>query len=80
MSLVVEVLSVETKIIFYTTHCPMCRGLRMKLDSCGIKYEICEDTEVMLAKGYKHPPVLEVNGQPLSTKEAFRWAEENKCI
>lgn len=70
----------ESKVILYTTHCPMCRGLRTKLDNYGIKYEICEDTEVMLTKGYRHLPVLEVNGQPLNTKEAFRWAEENKCI
>lgn len=68
------------KVILYTTHCPMCKALRMKLDKNGIKYDICEDVEIMMQKGFKHAPVLEVDGNPLTTKEAMKWAEENKCI
>lgn len=70
----------ENKIILYTTHCPMCKALRMKLDKNGIQYDICEDVNLMLSKGFKHAPVLEVNGKALTTKEALKWAEENKCI
>ncbi len=75
-----EVQAMGNKVILYTTHCPMCKALRMKLDKNGIQYDICEDVDLMLSKGFKHMPVLEVNGQTLNTKEAMRWAEENKCI
>jgi glutaredoxin len=67
------------KVILYTTHCPMCKALKMKLDKNKIDYEVCEDVELMISKGFSHAPVLEVNGTILSVKEAMRWAEEHKC-
>lgn len=51
----------------------------MKLDKNKIDYEVCEDVELMISKGFSHAPVLEVNGTILSVKEAMRWAEEHKC-
>lgn len=63
----------ENKVIVYSSPtCPMCRGVKMKLDKKGIKYEVCEDTEVLKELGFTHPPVLSVNGVLLSTSEQIR--------
>ena len=70
----------ENKVILYTTHCPMCRVLKTKLDKNKIDYEVCEDVQVMIDKGFTHSPVLEVNGAYLTMKDAMKWTEENKCI
>lgn len=68
------------KIILYTkSNCPMCNVLKNKLKSCNIEYELCEDIELMISKGFKGTPVLEVDGQTFTLKDAMKWAEENKC-
>lgn len=67
-----------SKIILYTTHCPMCKMLRMKLDQAKIQYEICDDVDYMISKGYKKAPMLEVDDTVLTMKEALTWLEENK--
>ena len=67
------------KVILYTTHCPMCKALKMRLDKNSIEYEICEDVDLMISKGFSRAPVLEVNGNVLTLKEAMQWAEDNKC-
>ncbi len=66
------------RTILYTTHCPMCKMLRLKLDKANIKYEICDDVDLMISKGYRKAPMLEVEGNVMSLKEALTWLEENK--
>lgn len=66
------------RIVLYTTHCPMCKMLRLKLDKANIQYEICDDVDLMISKGYKKAPMLEVDGNVMSLKEALTWLEENK--
>ena len=68
----------ENKVILYTTHCPMCRALKTKLDAAKIEYDICEDLDLMIKKGFSKAPVLEINGEYLFIKEALKWVEENK--
>jgi hypothetical protein len=53
--------------------------LKMKLDKCNISYEVCDDVDYMISKGYKKAPMLEVDGNVLSLKEALAWVEEHKC-
>lgn len=63
-------------IILYSTNCPRCVCLEKKLDDANIKYEICKDTELMLQKGIKLIPMLEVNGKMMGFKEAVKWVNE----
>ena len=51
------------KIILYTTHCPQCKILENKLQSKNISYEVCEDLDTMLMKGFRSAPNLEVDGE-----------------
>ena len=63
-------------IKLYTTHCPQCKVLEMKLAKKGIQYEECDDVEKMKQIGIKAAPALEVDGDLLSFKQAINWVNE----
>ena len=63
-------------VILYSTHCPMCRVLEAKLKKANIKYEEVNDIEIMTAKGFDTVPVLEVDGNIYTFKEAIKWIGE----
>ena len=67
-------------ITLYSTHCPQCRALEMKLDKVGIEYEVCDDKEAMLAMGLKAAPVLDIgNGHYLmSPTEIVAWINQQE--
>ena len=60
-------------IIFYSTHCPRCRVLEMKLKQKNIQYQTNTNVDEMLDKGIKEAPMLEVNGQLLNFAAAVKW-------
>lgn len=63
-------------VILYSTHCPMCRVLEAKLQKANIKYEEVNDIEIMTAKGFDTVPILEVDGNIYTFKEAIKWIGE----
>ena len=64
-------------IKLYSTGCPKCKILIKKLDEKNIKYEECNDTVIMKAKGIQFLPVLEVDGILLDFKQATEWVGRN---
>ena len=67
------------KVVLYTKPgCPMCKMLKSVLDKNNIKYELVNDIDIMIAKGFTHAPMLEVDGKYMNLSEARRWAEEQK--
>ena len=58
----------------YSTHCPQCNTLEIKLDRAGIEYEICDDVEIMKARGFKSVPVLETD------EGTFNFMQAIKCV
>ena len=64
------------KIILYTTNCPKCEILKEKLDSKNITYEVCSDIKIMVAKGFRSAPILEVDNKVLTFLEAVNWIKE----
>lgn len=53
----------EMKIILYKgASCPKCKVIAAKLDAKGIEYETCMDMDLMLSKGIKAIPTLDVDG------------------
>lgn len=66
----------NSKVIFYTTGCPRCSVLKTKLDECGVDYLTVEDGDLMIAKGFKESPMLEVDGTALNFVEALNWLME----
>lgn len=61
------------KITFYTTNCPKCEILKKKLDTKNISYNICDDVNIMIEKGFKNAPVLEVDEIIYNFKEAINF-------
>ena len=59
----------KMNIIFYSTHCPVCRGVEMKLKAKKIPYKECTDEEEMRKLGISSAPVLSVNGELKFGKE-----------
>ena len=60
-------------MVLYTTGCPQCFALKAMLDSGGYKYSVCDNVEVMLGRGIKAVPMLEVDGSLMPFKEAVQW-------
>lgn len=63
-------------ITLYSTHCPKCTVLEKKLNDAKIEYEICDDRELMVQKGFDFMPVLDVDGQTMGFAEAVKWVNE----
>lgn len=64
------------KVILYSTHCPRCKNLTMKLQQKNIAYEEINDVKTMTAKGFKEVPKLEVDGVIMDFKQAVDWVKE----
>ena len=63
-------------ITLYSTHCPRCCIIEKKLKSKGIDFELFDDEDAMLEKGFKEVPKLEVDGVLMDFKEANEWVNE----
>ena len=64
----------------YSTHCPRCKVLEMKLKQKNIDFEIIDDKDKVIeigkANGIMSAPLLEINGKIYDFTQAI--AEINK--
>ena len=65
-------------IILYSTHCPQCRALEMKLDKANIEYEVCDNVELMRSLGFQAAPVLETREGVFNFSEAIKWVNSKR--
>lgn len=65
-----------SRIILYTTGCPLCSKLKTKLEAANLQYELNTDVEQMEALGFEMLPVLEVDGKYLEYGAAVKWIKE----
>lgn len=63
-------------IMLYSTHCPQCEILEEKLQVKNIPYTEVNDVALMLNKGIKNVPVLEVNGEMMDFLKACEWVKK----
>ena len=66
----------DNKVILYTTHCPLCRGVEMLLKQKKIDYAEVTDVEQIRAKGFLHVPVLEVGGDCYTGQDIYKYIKE----
>lgn len=67
------------KVTFYSTHCPKCKILEMKLKQSNIPYVENNNVDEMLAVGLKSAPALQIDDNaPMGFKEAVDWLKEVK--
>lgn len=60
-------------IIMYTTHCPKCKVLEMKLKQKNIKYVEEDSVDEMKKVGLHSAPALNVDGQILEFADAIKF-------
>ncbi len=60
-------------VTLYSTHCPKCKVLELKLKQKNISYTEVTDIKTMEEKGFKSVPKLEVDGTVYDFKEATQW-------
>lgn len=60
-------------VVFYSTHCPKCRMLEIKLRQTGVDYSEVTDVDKMIEKGMTSAPALEVDGKMMNFKESMQW-------
>lgn len=66
-------------IILYTTHCPQCEILEKKLKAKSFQYQVCDDIDTMLMKGFRAAPNLEVDGTVYNFKDAVIWVNQQEA-
>lgn len=64
------------QVTLYSTGCPKCKVLKMKLDSKNINYDTISDVSIIISKGINAVPVLEVDGNIMDFKTAVDWINE----
>ena len=62
-------------IKMYSTHCPKCKVLAMKLAQKGIDFEEIDDLDEMRRIGLKSAPALRIEGNILGFNEAIEWVK-----
>mgnify|MGYP003565758683 FL=1 len=63
-------------VILYSTGCPKCNILKKKLADAQIDYKVIEDVDVMVSKGLKEVPWLEVDGNLMNFVDSSKWINE----
>ena len=58
-------------MILYTTGCPLCKTLEMKLSRAGVSYTKITDTDEMERLGFQSVPVLYAKGKYMNFSEAM---------
>ena len=64
------------EVILFTTHCPRCRVLTLKLEEKKIKYTECTDVDEMIKLGITSAPYLMVDGKLYDFSQAIAWIKE----
>lgn len=61
------------KATLYTTNCPKCRVLETKLKQKNIEFDVVDDENVMIEKGFMEAPMFEVDEEIMNFASAISW-------
>ena len=64
--------------VYSLPSCGMCKMLKQHLNNLGIKYTVCEDTEEMRKVNITSVPVLSINGEHFSFKDALKKIKQGE--
>lgn len=60
-------------IKLYSTGCPRCKVVELKLAKLGKDYQVERNINILIEKGFKTAPVLEVDGKFMDFAEGIKW-------
>lgn len=66
------------KVVLYSTNCPKCQVLEKKLKNSNIEFELIQDVEAMIKKGFKSVPMLDVDDMTMDFTQAINWINEQE--
>jgi glutaredoxin len=70
----------ENKIVFYSSHCPKCRVLEMKLKQKNIGYTEVDNIDEMIKLGITSAPQLSLNGEMMDFMTAVKWVNSQQAM
>ena len=62
-------------MVLFSTDCPQCKVLKMKLEMKGIEFDICHDIQEVIDAGFRRAPILK-----LDSGEYLNFDQANKFI
>lgn len=65
-------------VTFYSTHCPKCKVLEMKLKQKNINYTENDNVEEMLSLGIQSAPALSVDDKIYLFTDAVKWVNSQE--
>lgn len=66
------------KVTLYSTNCPRCKVLAQKLMDKNIEFEISENVDEMISRGFMSAPVLMVDGEAMNFTDAIKWVNDKE--
>lgn len=67
---------VISEIVLYSTGCPKCKVLALKLDAKNIGYTVFTDVPAMIKMGIMSAPKLGIDGKIMDFTDAIAWLNE----
>lgn len=64
-------------VTLYSNNCPRCKILEQRLKEHKIDFNIINDEDLMIAKGFQTSPILEVDGDVMNFSESIKWVMDN---
>ena len=65
-------------VTFYSTHCPKCKVLEIKLKQKNINYTENDNVEEMLSLGIQSAPALSVDDKIYLFTDAVKWVNSQE--
>jgi len=64
-------------MVLYSTGCPRCKVLKMKMEKKGLNFEVSTDIQNLIDKGFQTAPALELDdGKILTFEQAVKYVNE----
>ena len=60
-------------VILYSTNCPRCNVLKKKLEEKKVEFDISNDVDLLMSKGFTSAPALQVGDDFLQFMDAIKW-------
>jgi glutaredoxin len=67
-------------LTLFSTGCPKCRVLEQKLNKQNIAFEICDDMQEVIDKGFMSAPVLKLGDDYMDFVTAVTWLNEEAAM
>ena len=64
----------------FSTNCPKCRVLEQKLNQKNINFDINNDMQEIIDKGFMSAPVLKIDDEYLDFTSAVKWINEQDIV